>query len=209
MKTKTLTTLLLTLTLASCYKADIPCSVVLIGDSIMQETSGVLGFYLLRRDNAPMLINNSMGGMTTVAKGADVYWAERLANIQAETSVSHIFVSLGTNDASFYKQRPDGVNELWQYMPSALDSIMESVSPDVEVHWLVPHIFLHQGRLAGPEVDVVRQMLAEAADRWDNLNLIYIDDQPTWIDPDLIHLSTLGEKGVALEMISKWESSDE
>ena len=200
---KTITALLLTLSLAGCYEADIPCSVVLIGDSVMQETSGVLGFHLLRRDNAPMLINNSMGGMTTVAAGADVYWAERLANIQAEVDVSHVFVSLGINDVSFYGQRPDGVNELWQYMPSALDSIMESVSPDVEVHWLVPHLCLDDSRLAGPEVQVIRQQLAEAAERWDNLHLIYIDDKPEWIDDDLIHLNTLGEKGVALEMIER------
>ena len=200
---KTITALLLTLSLAGCYEADIPCSVVLIGDSVMQETSGVLGFHLLRRDNAPMLINNSIGGMTTVAAGADVYWAERLTNIQAEVDVSHVFVSLGINDVSFYGQRPDGVNELWQYMPSALDSIMESVSPDVEVHWLVPHLCLDDSRLAGPEVQVIRQQLAEAAERWDNLHLIYIDDKPEWIDDDLIHLNTLGEKGVALEMIER------
>ena len=200
---KTITALLLTLLLAGCYEADIPCSVVLIGDSVMQETSGVLGFHLLRRDNAPMLINNSIGGMTTVAAGADVYWAERLTNIQAEVDVSHVFVSLGINDVSFYGQRPDGVNELWQYMPSALDSIMESVSPDVEVHWLVPHLCLDDSRLAGPEVQVIRQQLAEAAERWDNLHLIYIDDKPEWIDDDLIHLNTLGEKGVALEMIER------
>lgn len=192
----------LAFSLTGCYEADIPCSVVLIGDSVMQETSGVLGFHLLRRNNAPMLINNSMGGMTTVAAGAEVYWAERLTRIQEEVDVKYVFASLGINDISFYGQRPEGVNELWEAMPSALDKIMSSVAPSIEVYWLVPHLCLENSRLSGPEVQVVRQQLAEAAERWDNLYLIYIDDNPEWIDSDLIHLNALGEKQVALKFIS-------
>ncbi len=199
---KTITALLLTLSLAGCYKADIPCSVVLMGDSVMQETSGVLGFHLLRRDSAPMLINNSIGGMTTVAASADVYWAERLTNIQAEVDVSYIFVSLGINDINFYRQRPNGVNELWQYMPPAIDGIMNAAG-GAEVYWLVPHITLHDSKAAGVEVDVVRQHLAEAAERWNTLHLIYIDDKPEWIDTDYIHLNAIGEQGLALEMIER------
>jgi lysophospholipase L1-like esterase len=189
--------------LTGCYDAEIPSKVLLTGDSVMQETSGVLAFYLLHNDDAPMLINNSMGGMTMVFGGTDVYWADRLTNIQSEVAVDTVFVSLGINDINAFGQQPDGINQMWEYVPDSIDSFMGSLDSDVEVHWLVPHIFLHQSRLAGPEVDVMRQMLAEAADRWDNLNLIYIDDQPTWIDEDLIHLNTLGEKGVALEMIGR------
>ena len=192
----------LAFSLTGCYKADIPCTVALLGDSVMQETSGALGFHLLRKDSAPMLINNSIGGMTTVAAGADVYWAERLANIQAEVDVAYVFVSLGINDINFYRQRPNGINELWMYMPPAIDKIVKAAQ-GAEVYWLVPHITLHESKAAGPEVDVVRQQLAEAAVRWDNLRLIYIDDKPEWIDSDMIHLNALGETQVALEFIGK------
>ncbi len=190
--------------LTGCYDAEIPSTVLLTGDSVMQETSGVFGFNLLHNDVAPMLINNSMGGMTMVFGGADSYWSSRLTNIQSEVEVNTVFVSLGINDIGAYSKLPNGINQMWQYVPDAIDSFMGSVDPATEVHWLVPHIFLHQsGKHGSEEIDLMRQMLADAADRWDNLNLIYIDDKPTWIDTDMIHLNGLGESEVSKTMIER------
>ena len=193
--------LLLSVVLSACYSPDINHTVVLLGDSLMQETSGTLAFHLLHNDSAPMIINNSMGGMMTAAVDADKYWGARLENIRAEVGIDYVFVSLGINDINFYRQQPDGINELWEYMPQAIDNIAQAAQ-GAEVYWLVPHLALHDSKSAGPEVDLMRQLLAMAAQRWDNLHLVYIGNDHSLFERDLIHLSPKGEKKVALEFIS-------
>ena len=201
-ESKTLTTLLITLSLAGCYKADIPSTVVLLGDSLMQETSGGLAFQMLHNDSAPMLINNSMGGMMLAALEADRYWGPRLNNIRAEADVDYVFVSLGINDINFYRQRPDGINEMLAEVPQAIDNIARAAR-GTEVYWLVPHLALQDSKVAGPEVDLMRELLAQASRRWDNLNLIYIGNDHSLFEKDIIHLSGKGQQYVTEEFLSK------
>jgi len=193
----------LAFSLTGCYKADIPCTVVLLGDSLMQETSGGLAFRLLHNDSAPMLINNSMGGMMMQAQSADQYWGPRLNNIRAEVEVDYVFVSLGINDINFYQQTPaDDINVMWEEIPQAIDRIVLAAQ-GAEVYWLAPHLAMHNSRLAGEEVDVMRELLARAAQRWDNLHLVYIGSDPALFEKDLIHLSAKGEQWVAEKFIGK------
>jgi len=188
--------------LTGCYKADIPSTVVLLGDSLMQETSGGLAFQMLHNDSAPMLINNSMGGMMLAAVDADEYWGSRLDNIRAEADVDYVFVSLGINDIGFYKKRPNGINEMLAEIPQAIDNIAIAAQ-GAEVYWLVPHLAMQDSRLAGPEVDLMRDLLDQASQRWDNLNLVYIGNDHTLFEKDLIHLSGKGEGLVTREFLRK------
>ena len=186
--------------LSGCYwQPEVSSTVLIMGDSIMEETSSVFVSTLSRRDNAPMVINNSMGGMTTVHDGSSEYWSGRVTAIRGQTQVDTVFVSLGANDMAAYsgEDKTLDVVSIMEEFPTGLDLIMSSMD-GVEVYWLVPHIYM-SGREEA--LTYVRQALADAEMRWDNLNLLYIDEMPEYIDEDNIHLNKDGESGVALMFI--------
>ena len=55
-------TVVLVCLLSGCYDPAVRENILFMGDSIAQEIVDDFGFTMLRRDGAPMIVNNSIGG---------------------------------------------------------------------------------------------------------------------------------------------------
>jgi hypothetical protein len=174
----------LTLVLTGCWKPEPTFTMLVMGDSIMQQQVGILTGQILMRDNAPIVINNAVGGITTDGP----YWSGRINAARAMApDLSIIFVSLGTNDGSLYS---DDEAALYAEFPAAVDAIMVAAT-GVEVYWQLPN-----AQSSMNHREAVRTILFEAAAAHDNLYLIEPEVGTGWFIADDIHLSGKGVSGL-------------
>lgn len=192
---------LMTVSLSACFEPEVSSTVLIMGDSIMQELSDEFSAGLQARDYAPMVVNNSIGGMPLVANGATEYWVGRITSIRSKVELDTIFVSGLTNDTNYYTQLGnDVVTDMYTELPSGIDEIMSAVDSQTEVYWLAPNEWMATNTVI-PDVGVAVDILEDAELRWDNLTIYYVQDV-TSIDEDWIHLSDKGEVAVSNQMIS-------
>jgi len=179
-----LLTALLVFTLSGCYDPTVRENILFMGDSIAQEIVDDFGFSMLRRDEAPMIVNNSIGGMALDFIDSREYWVGRSIEIQAQVEIGAVVISLGTNDAN--------ANTLNDY-PAAIDALMDTFPVTTRVLWLVPTLIstVERGQLA-------RQLIIDAEGRHSNLTIVYIDGMGH--DADEIHLTPKGEERVARQL---------
>ena len=180
---KLLTAATIATVLTGCLIPEPTRTVMVMGDSIMQQQVANFGVQLQARDNAPLLFNNAMGGSGAAYEGQGVYWAGRIrASRDRAYDLDIIFVSLGTNDGGFYG---DNVSELLIDFPIAIDTIMaETVG--LEVYWQPP-----SRESLARNSQSIRDMLFAAAEVYDNLTIVEMDDG--LLANDMVHLSRHGE----------------
>ncbi len=166
--------------LSGCWKPEPTYTMLLMGDSIMQQQVGHFSGMVLARDNAPLVVNNAIGGTPTDGE----YWAGRInATRDMAPDLSIIFVSLGTNDGALYQE---DVAALCLAFPVAIDAIMLAAT-GIPVYWQLPN---SQSGMYHREA--VRTMLFEAAAAHDNLHLIEPEVGTGWFSADDIHLTQKG-----------------
>ena len=189
---KLLTSAAIATVLTGCLIPEPTRTVMVMGDSIMQQQVANFGVQLQARDNAPLLFNNAMGGSGAAYEGQGVYWAGRIrASRDRAYDLDIIFVSLGTNDGTVYG---DNVSELLIDFPIAIDTIMaETVG--VEVYWQLP-----SKESAAPNSKSIRDMLFAAEEVYDNLTMVETDDG--LLANDMVHLSRRGEGVMTLKFLN-------
>ena len=180
---KILTAATIATVLTGCLIPEPTRTVMVMGDSIMQQQVADFGTNMQFRDNAPLLFNNAIGGTSAAWNGQQDYWAGRIqASRDRAYDLDIIFVSLGTNDGTFYG---DNVGQLLKDFPIAINTIMaETVG--VEVYWQPP-----SKESSAQNAESVREMLFAAAEVHDNLTIVEVDDG--LMAEDLVHLSPDGE----------------
>ena len=177
---KTLLIATITLLLTGCWKPEPTFTMLVMGDSIMQQQVGILSGQVLSRDNAPLIINNAIGGTPTDGP----YWSGRInAARDMAPDLSIIFVSLGTNDGALYQEDEAA---LYAEFPVAVDAIMLAAT-GIPVYWQLPN-----SQSGMHHREAVRTMLFEAAAAHDNLYLIEPEVGTGWFSADDIHLTQKG-----------------
>lgn len=174
--------LALPLLLSGCWTPAAPNAVMVMGDSIAVSFSARLASILMARDDAPLVLNNSLGGMVAEADGADVYWVGRIAEARKHVdNLDTLVVSLGVNDISLLTR-----HEISTVLGPALNDIMYA-SIGLKVYWVV-HA---DGK--PPNLDEFRRVLCQAASYYSHVTVL---DLPTGVlGADDIHLT---QAGVAL-----------
>jgi len=176
--------------LSGCWKPEPTHTLMIMGDSIMQQQVGIFSGNVLSRDNAPMIINNAIGGTPTDGP----YWTGRINAARAMApDLSIIFVSLGTNDGSLYSEDEAA---LYAEFPAAVDAIMVAAT-GVEVYWQLPN-----SRSSMDHREAVRAMLFEAEAAHSNLHLIEPEVGTGWFIADDIHLTPKGITGLVSVSLS-------
>jgi hypothetical protein len=182
---KTLLSIFMSLAITACYDPSVERTVLIMGDSIAQEVSDDFSAIMLRRDVAPMIVNNSIGGMALDFDTSREYWVGRSEAIQAIVAVDDVVISLGTNDAN--------ADTLGDY-PAAIDALMATFPETTRVYWMVPTLIstVKRGQVA-------RQLIINAEGRHANLVVVYVDGMGH--DADEIHLNPEGEHEVSKYMV--------
>lgn len=179
---KKVITIVLMLALAGCWEPDSEEVVVLAGDSIAEQATRDINFSLLRKDNAPMVVNNAIGGAPLKST---VYGCGRL-NAMHELLTSppdSIILSAGTNDALFNGGQGTGT------FPADINTIMNCVDPTTTVYWVTPHI--------SPSYT---QHVFTAANTWPNIVPVDFTPTPMQLQPDGIHLNTAGNAALVARL---------
>jgi hypothetical protein len=178
---------ILVICLSGCYKTETDEAIVIIGDSLGMQFQSILSTRIQMRDNAPLVITNSMGGMAAAYESAHLYWAGRVREVQKITNISTLIVSLGSNDGTLYGLAGTEVDLIDQF-PGAINSIVESAQ-GATVFWVIPSdessMYYNDG---------IREMLQTASDVYPNLTLVEIGGGG--LAEDNIHLSPEGQESV-------------
>ena len=160
---------LLALLLGGCYAPAPTGTLLILGDSITVSLSAHLASTIVARDSAPLVINNTIGGMTASQDDSVQYWVGRIQAANAGEAI----VSLGGNDAGRLKE------EVYATLYPALVEIMQAFD-GADVYWLI-----HQeGSI--PALAEFRRAVMDAAAGFDNVRVMHMP------------LGVLGDDGVHL-----------
>lgn len=176
---------IMALALTGCFKPETDEAVIIMGDSLSMQFVTFLSAKIMLSNNAPLIINNTIGGMPTAWNGGGAYWAGRINVVRGITNVKSIAIALGTNDGTLYTAYG---GDLYGEFPAAVDAIMQA-STGIDVYWVVPSI---ESRMSFR--DDIRGMLYDAASVYDNLHILEIAEGG--LSPDEIHLSQEGIEDV-------------
>lgn len=173
---------LLVILLASGCRPEPSGTTLIMGDSIAVGVSADVAMRLLVRNNAPLVINNSIAGITASQDNLVQYWVGRVAASKADV----IIVSLGGNDIGQIQ------GDLYDTLFPALYEIMESMR-GAEVYWLV-----HQeGKL--PKLAEFRFVVYSVAANFEHVTVL---DMPLGVlGPDGVHLSRQGVTDVSTFLV--------
>ena len=169
--------------LTSACKPEPSGTTLIMGDSIAVGVSADVSSRLLMRNNAPLVLNNSIAGITASQDNLVQYWVGRVAASNADV----IIVSLGGNDTG----RIEG--DLYDTLYPALYEIMESMQ-GAEVYWMI-----HQeGTL--PQLEDFRYTVKSAANNFDYVTVL---DMPLGVlGADGVHLTKQGVTEVSTFLVN-------
>jgi len=177
---KTVIAMVLTLVLSGCLKPETDSAILVMGDSISQQIVANLSGHILFRDNAPMVFNNSIGGLPLAAQNSGQYWAGRITQAKSISNLEAITVALLGNDGSFYTAEDDHEAEV----ADAFRQVMYAAG-DTPVYWVIPSVEvvmnLHEE---------LRGYAYEAASLYENLHIIEVPLGS--LAEDELHLSPVG-----------------
>ena len=159
--------------MTSACKPEPSGTTLIMGDSIAVGVSADVSSRLLMRDNAPLVLNNSIAGITASQNNLIQYWVGRVKASKADV----IIVSLGGNDIGHIE------GDLYDTLYPALYEIMESMQ-GAKVYWMI-----HQeGKL--PRLDEFRYTVNSAARNFDYVTIL---DMPLGVlGPDGVHMTKKG-----------------
>lgn len=179
--------IVLVVSLSGCYQTETGEAVFIIGDSLGMQFQSVLSTRIQLRDNAPLVMTNSIGGMAAAYNNSNEYWTGRIREVQKITNLNVLIVSLGTNDGTLYAATGTG-SDLYAQFPNAIDSIVESAQ-GVPVYWVIP-----SNKSGMRHKRKIRNMLYEAKAIHPNLTLVEVVENG--LAEDNVHLSQVGETAI-------------
>lgn len=165
------------LLLSGCYEPRTSEVIVIAGDSIPAQASYDIHFKVRKADHAPIIINESTGAASAFSTDYICGRAESIYRL-LRIKRGKIFVHLGTND--MISGRPPVL------FGRDVDAIMGCIDPETDVYWIPPH-----------HSTLYDRVLASAAQKWPNLDILEFNPKPGQIDPDGIHLTNWGNQAFA------------
>lgn len=158
--------------------------VALFGDSILQESTEEIAYWLTTSDEEYLLTFSGWPG-----NGFDCcadYWKERTDELFSQMTPDYLVVQLGTNDWQM---------ELEDFRKE-VENFIENVPEETHILWVEIRT---QMVLPGPVE--LNHVLYETADKYENMDIVHMD-QYYWnrtdlIDQDTVHLTQEGEETYA------------
>ena len=180
------------LLLSGCWTPAAPYTVMVVGDSIAVSFASRLAMMLTASDDAPLVLNNTVVGITASQEAADLYWVARIEEARSHVdNLDTLVVSLGGNDTSYLSRE-----ELSTVLQPALDAIMFSTS-DMEVYWVI-----HAGGNI-PNLDEYRRVVYETAAQY---GVTVVDIPLGVLQQDEVHLTSRGVTMVVKLLLTEMET---
>lgn len=162
-----------------------PATVVVVGDSILRQSAEEVTYALAAAGWRPVIDprwgSGISGGGPVVAS-----WPETVRNLVHAADPDVAVVELGTNGCGQCSTIPHGIDQLMHEMKSL-----------ERVYWL--NVKVNSSGYP-PDARTINAALERATDRWDNLEIVDMNERfknPALLADDQIHLTRRGEVELA------------
>jgi lysophospholipase L1-like esterase len=156
-------------------------TVVLIGDSLLYQSTEEVRFVLTGAGLRPVV----SGVPGAAIDGAPlINWHDTLAQLVATHDPDAVVIELGTNGCGFCPSLREGIDAVMQAARDVPDVLWVDTRTDAPVP---------------PDPDSINEAIRDAADRWDNLTVVDLDDLvgDDDISDDQVHFTEGGQANFA------------